>query len=347
MWGVVSVNEMTVLQSFPIPRPTTNPYLIMLANALRADPELTVQNFSWRTALLSRFDVFHVHWPEIFVTGGRRDKRLVRQFLFLLVLLKLRIQRVPLVRTQHNVDLPEGLNRWEIWLLRLFERRTTLIIRLTEETPCTKPVATIPHGHYQEWFRDYPQVSPVPSRLGYVGLIRRYKGVETLLDAFSQTTAPQLGLSVSGNPSSTDLATALRGAASADTRIVVDLRFLDDVEFVTAISSAELMVFPYLAMHNSGGVLAALSLSRPVLVPDNVVNRQLAQEVGPGWVHLFQTPLSGARLLLALSAVQGMDTVTGPDLSRRGWEATAAQHKNAYQQALRLVRHDNREVKMP
>jgi beta-1,4-mannosyltransferase len=61
---------LTVLQGFPVPRPTTNPYLVMLAQSLREQPGVTVLPFSWRTALVGRFDVYHSHWPEILV-GGR------------------------------------------------------------------------------------------------------------------------------------------------------------------------------------------------------------------------------------------------------------------------------------
>ena len=52
-----------VQQSFPTPRPTTNPYLVMLRDAVDAVPGVTVRTFSWRAALTRRADVFHVHWP--------------------------------------------------------------------------------------------------------------------------------------------------------------------------------------------------------------------------------------------------------------------------------------------
>ncbi len=62
------------------------------------------------------------------------------------------------------------------------------------------------------------------------------------------------------------------------------------------------MVLPYREMHNSGAALTALSLNRPVLVPDNEVNRELAEEVGPGWVFRYDGELTGRHLLDALAA---------------------------------------------
>lgn len=65
-----------VLQSFRTPRPTTNPYIVMLGETLRTTPGVVLLNFSWRRALFGRFDVFHVHWPEILVTDCPPPARL-------------------------------------------------------------------------------------------------------------------------------------------------------------------------------------------------------------------------------------------------------------------------------
>ncbi len=59
--------RLRVLQSFKEPGPYTNPYVVMLREALTATPGLEVLTFSWRTALLGRYDVFHVHWPETII----------------------------------------------------------------------------------------------------------------------------------------------------------------------------------------------------------------------------------------------------------------------------------------
>lgn len=332
------MDRLTVLQSFPEPRPTTNPYLVMLAGALREDPQLRVLNFSWRTALGSRYEVFHVHWPEIMVTGGTWPKRTVRQLLFLGLLAKLRLQRTAVVRTRHNLELPEGLGRIESWLLGMFERRTDLVIRLTDETPVAGPSSTIVHGHYRTWFAGRPHSAMVSGRFGYAGLIRRYKGVEALVAAFSSLPGPELSLGIGGKPSSAELSGALEAAARADPRILLALEFLPDDEFVAAVTAAELMVFPYRAMHNSGGVLAALSLDRPALVPDNAVNRALAAEVGPGWLHFFTAPLTAAALESALASARSPGRTPAPDLAMRGWDHAALAHKDAYLRALSLRR---------
>ncbi|MBM4515638.1 hypothetical protein GS432_01345 [Rhodococcus hoagii] len=56
-------------------------------------------------------------------------------------------------------------------------------------------------------------------------------------------------------------------------RVSSALGFAPDADLVREISMSEMVVLPYRFMHNSGAVLLALSLDRPVLVPDNEVNR--------------------------------------------------------------------------
>ena len=57
----------------------------------RRSPDVEVQYFSWRTALLGRYDVFHVHWPEVLVRGRTRWRAMARSLLFVLVLARLRL----------------------------------------------------------------------------------------------------------------------------------------------------------------------------------------------------------------------------------------------------------------
>jgi glycosyltransferase involved in cell wall biosynthesis len=169
-----------------------------------------------------------------------------------------------------------------------------------------------------------------------VGLVRRYKGVEDLVAAFIALDDPSLSLRVAGKPSSSELVDALTATAGGDERVTFDPRFLDDAELVHAISSSELIVLPYRHMHNSGTVLAALSLDRPVLVPDNEVNRALSEEVGAGWVHMFDGTLTPEALRTALDAAR--KRAGRPNLSAREWPVSTDKHVAAFERAVHLAR---------
>lgn len=326
---------LTVLQSFPAPRATSvNPYTRLLAESLEARG-IRVVHFSWRAALTARFDLFQVHWPEILVEGHSPLKQVAREVLTLAFVMRLRLLGRPIVRTMHNLGRPEGLSRVQNALIGLIERQTSVVVTLNESTPvgAGTPAVLIPHGHYRGWFAGFPRSTAIPGRGGYAGRIRRYKGVELLLEAFAATRglADGLSLRVAGYPSNEQLAHDVTGLAAADDRVEVALGFISDAQLVDIVTSSTAAVLPYRFMHNSAAAITALSLDRPVVVPRNEVNERLAAEVGPGWVRLFDGDLSPAAIIDALSEPIPS---TPPDLSAREWPDASAAHERAYRIAL-------------
>ena len=332
---------MRVLQSFPAPRMTTNPYLVMLARSLDALPGVSVLTFSWGRALTARYDVVHLHWPEILTTGNTPARTALRRAMLLVLLLRWTLTGVPVVRTWHNVRPHQGGDRVRELLLRWIDRLTRVGVRLNEETPAPGVVVTVPHGHYRDWFAPHPAAPPVRRRLAFVGLIRPYKDVPALLRAFAATAAhlPDAQLTVAGAPEPTELAGQVERAAGADTRVTVRLEYLDDAALVETVTTSRLVVLPYAEMHNSGAALMALSLDRPVLVPDNPVNRRLAAEVGEAWVRRYAPPLTGEALAAALDQPLPPGR---PDLSGREWDDAGERHLAAYRRARELGRRRGR-----
>lgn len=330
---------LVVMESLTRLRPTTNPYLVQLCTALDDTPGIELSFFSWRRALIGRLDVFHVHWPELLVGGHKLAGRMARRVLTIAFLIRVRLTRVAVVRTLHNLDRPSDMSRLDLALLDRLDRLTTLTITLNDDTPLPDGHArrTILHGHYRDWFAPHPAPAPTKGRIGYVGLIRRYKGVEQLIGAFRSLDAEGTSLSIAGRPSTDDLKSELISLAGGDERVEFDFRFLDDAELVRRIADAEFIVLPYRHMHNSGTALAALSVTRPILVPDNAVNRALAEEVGERWVHLFDGELADADLARVRAAI-GEGVKGEPDLSQRDWTTVGAAHAEAFRAASMLRR---------
>ncbi|GAA4753634.1 GDP-mannose--glycolipid 4-beta-D-mannosyltransferase [Amnibacterium soli] len=325
--------RIVVQQSFPPPRPTTNPYIVMLRDALAGDSRIALRTFSWRSALLGRYDLFHAHWPEILVSGRGRLRTAVRQALFALLLVRLTVTRTPVVRTVHNLELPSGISPVQRHLLLAFERRTTARIALNADTPADDGTVVVLHGHYRHWFERYPEPETIPGRVTYFGLIRRYKNVEALVHAF-RSLPGRVSLEVAGSPSSAELERGIRAAAGDDGRVHLRFAYLTDAELVETCGRGQLVVLPYLHMHNSGGVLAALSLDRPVLVPRNAANDALAAEVGEVWVQRYEGELSSEALDAALAATATISRGMRPDLDARSWPAGVDGHVRAYRLAL-------------
>lgn len=333
----MSPRPFVVQLSFPPPQAVRNPYTIMLTRSMAGLPDVEVRNFSWRGALLGRYDVFHVHWPEILVSGRTPLRALARQSLFVALLVRLAATRTPWVRTLHNVDLPAGISRRERWLLGLADRRTALRITLNPFTPVPEgaPHVMIRHGHYRDWFAEYSRSDQEPGCVAFVGRLRRYKGVESLIEAFRALPAGVASrLVIAGLPSSPELGESLAELAAGDERIELRPAFIPDHDFVQLVTGAELVVLPYRDMHNSGTALAVLSLDRPVLVPANRVNEQLSGEVGLGWVHQFDDHLSAEAIHHALAVLRGTSARReAPNLDAREWDDAARAHVSAYRQA--------------
>jgi beta-1,4-mannosyltransferase len=328
-------HDLTVLVSFRPPRATTNPYITMLSRSLRDEPGIRLRNFGWRVAIAGRYDVFHVHWPELLLAGRNRMKRAGRQLLFVLFLGRLWITRIPVVRTLHNIQPHENDGRVERFLLRLLDRRTVGWIRLNPSTESPDPARTVTilHGHYVDWFAEYEQPTSRPGNIVFAGLIREYKNIPALISAFSDLVDPSYRLRIVGSPSTEQLAASLSELAGSDRRVSVCFGYVADAQLAAEVAQSELVVLPYKEMHNSGAALMALSLNRPILAPDNEITRMLADEVGHGWVYRYQSDLSANDIAAAIDGIRARPFGVPPELSARGWDEAGSSHLAIYQRA--------------
>jgi glycosyltransferase involved in cell wall biosynthesis len=179
----------------------------------------------------------------------------------------------PLVLTAHDVLSREprpGQRRAE---RRLFTRFDALIVhsehgreRLVAELALDPSrVHVIPHGafaHLAEGEETAPRFASERPVALFFGLLRPYKGLELLLEAWRGIEQAELW--IVGKPR-LDLA-ALTAAAPAGVRF--DPRFVSDAELRGYFRRADLVVLPYLEADQSGVLFTALALGKPVLVTD-------------------------------------------------------------------------------
>ena len=334
-------SRLRVLHSLNPPDGTTK-YVDQMVDG--APAEVEVLFFSWWRALLGRYDVLHVHWPELLVRDRRRIARLAKRRALDALLIRLRLLRVPIVWTAHNLEPHEPGPPAEQRSLERFHRAVTLVIRLnpTTQVDGPQPVVTILHGHYRAQFAEYEHPPTEPGRLLYFGIIRPYKGVDRLLDAFRALADPDVSLRVVGHPHAGQRE-IVEAATDVDPRITADLRFVEDAQLAEEFGRSEVVVLPYREnMHNSGVVLVALSLDRPVLVPRSPTNEALAAEVGPGWIVQYDGELGPQTLTAALAEVRARPGLAGPRLEDRDWDVVGARHHDAYRRARALARRGRR-----
>lgn len=319
-----------VMHSFGPRSERENPYLWLLEDALAARGVVSAR-FAWSAALRTRYDVLHVHWPEYLVRGPSRLDRARRAALLALLVARLRLVGRPIVRTVHNAEPHEAGGPIERFAVRLLERSTTAWIHFAAPDGVDGPPHFVaPNGDYADWAGEHPHARAQPGRLVLFGQVRRYKNVPTLIRCFRELDDPALALEILGAPSHADLEQEVRVAAEGDPRIALALHHVPDDELVRAVTRAQLVVLPYSQLLNSAAVVAALTLARPVLVPETPGTTLIGDEVGPGWVLTYRGELTAEVLRGALAQVAAGPPATAPDLSARSWPSVAARHVEAY-----------------
>lgn len=308
-----------------------NPYTLMLLASMPA--EIRAVDFDWARGIAGRLDVIHLHWPELLLRDPNPLRRGAKKILFTLMFLRLMITATPIVQTVHNTSPHEDGTRYERRLLGTLTRRTRAWIVLNPTPVDVGPgrVVEILHGHYRDWFAGSVKPDTQPGRYLFFGLIRPYKQVVNLIDAYVELNDPATSLRIVGACSDPAVPTRVAAIDEPRSGISVDFSFVTDDQLADELGRAELVVLPYKEFYNSGAALLALSLGRPVLTPRSEASMALQAEFGSEWVLLFDGDLCGAHLKDALALRRSQPPSEPlPDLSRREWSGIGAAHAELY-----------------
>jgi glycosyltransferase involved in cell wall biosynthesis len=260
----------------------------------------------------------------------------------------------PLVLTAHDV-LPREPRRGQLAAQRrLYERFDAIVVhsehgrtRLVEELGADRDrVHVIPHGvftHLAERPPDVPPpVPPFQTEMPVVlmfGLMRPYKGIDVLLDAWrgedGQESIAGAELWIAGMPRM-DIS-SLQANAPAGVRFVP--RFVGDDELPAYFERADLVVLPYVQADQSGVLFTALAFGKPLLLSDvggfpemhstnaaRIVPAGDARALGRALRELLADPEARAAMGgHARAAAEG----------RYSWDAIAGAHLDLYERLLR------------
>jgi glycosyltransferase involved in cell wall biosynthesis len=188
--------------------------------------------------------------------------------------------------TRPRVLTAHGWLREEAWrerpsrgLRRLWDRMDAIVTlseygatRLREQAGIpAERVRVIPHGAF-DYLTRIPDPLPLPAELGAVegpvilcfGLIRPYKGVDILLDAFRAVEGAELW--VVGRPFGVSLDALRELASGARGRVRFVPRFVSDRELPAYFKRAEVVVLPHRDAEQSGVLYVALAFAKPVVM---------------------------------------------------------------------------------
>ncbi|HEX7278038.1 MAG TPA: glycosyltransferase family 4 protein [Solirubrobacterales bacterium] len=203
-------------------------------------------------------------------------------------------------------------------------------------------VRVIPHGAF-DYLTRLPEEMPLPAELegaeGPVilcfGLLRPYKGIENLLEAFRRVEGAELW--IVGNPRM-DTGPLRELAARAEGRVRFITRFVDDAEIPAIFRRADLVVLPYLDAEHSGVLYTGLAFGKPLVLSavggfPEVAEAGAARLVPPGDTAALAAALSdlagdeGARAELAAAATRA---AAGPF----SWDEAARRTMDLYRELI-------------
>jgi beta-1,4-mannosyltransferase len=316
--------EALCVLAWPYPRGSDlNPYARLMYSAFGS--RARVRPYAPLRRVRLPVDVLHIQWPEA-IFEGKLGRSLLGSAAKAIAVLracrKVRQAGGAVVLTVHNIA-PHGALRgaqhaiWRWYFVALL-REVGLLVSLSHAAreafiaryPQTAAVrwTVIPHPHYRTVFESVEGDAGVsrPDRgitIGMFGSIRPSKKVPQAIAVVRQLSSPTLSLMIAGKADPVEQGKVCSAAGGDD---AISLRFetLSDKEFQRAHAAVDGILLNQDGTLNSGSVLTALSLDRPVIAPDVGSLREVQKQVGEHWLRLFEPPLTAERLL---RAVEGLD----------------------------------------
>jgi glycosyltransferase involved in cell wall biosynthesis len=285
--------------------------------------------------------------------------------------------RPKLVLTAHDV-LPREPRPGQLAAQRrLYERMDAVVVhsehgrrRLTDELGLADGhVHVIPHGALRPWEEPAGAGDPRPGGAGapedggalppsfrdvegpvalFFGLLRPYKGIDVLLEAWQETASAAQGAGMTGaelwivgmpRMDMDPLRAAARAAERAGAgRVRILPRFVSGAETGAFMRRASLVVLPYREIDQSGVLFTALGAGRPLLLSDaggfpEVAATGAARTVRAGDPTSLSASLAallGDAATLREMAASARDAVAGP----YSWGAIAKAHLELYERLL-------------
>lgn len=322
---------------------TQNPFVQLWSDSL--DSDIRLLPFTWRRALLGRYDIVHFNWPEYLFVYRNRIKHVAGWLLTIALAFRLKAMRVPYVRSFHDIEPWVSVGFFDRALIRMLDGLVSQVVYLTDPKQLGaehraalsgKPVSMIKHPEYQP---SLPSSDDQPLPAGYrppfalcFGILRPYKAYESVIDAFLELDPrSDVQLKIMGAAPDPDYLTALE--RRVDGSPLIDLqpgRVADDV-LVQEISAARCVIVPYERLYNSGVVFMALSVGAPVLLRSGPVALELQQEYGNELVVTYDNELKASDIDAVFSSPRPAKLHTPVE---RTWRYAGKRYSDLYRRLL-------------
>lgn len=332
-----------------------NPYQELLRQALeKYGLAITYQSMfpsgHWLLAHRHQSIILHLHWPHTLYHAEKHITRFLRKLLFA------RMLGYHIVWTMHNL-LPHNSSYSKGWTylsrLVLVACSQAIIVHcnyakhaLWKTFYRNNQVYVIPHGSYCHYYpstssraeaRQQFRIHPAHCVYLYVGRIRPYKGIETLIQTFLQLAQPDTHLLIAGECTDEQFRQKLQDFVRPYTQITLIPEGIPDAKIQPLFAAADVFVAAFSNILTSGSIILALSFGLPVIAPNmGCLTELISPQIG-----ILYPPEQPDGLLCALNTIRtrnlkemgrlGLELMQSEEFS---WENIAAKTWQVYQQLL-------------
>ena len=312
---------------------SVNKFIDLFSSSIELGGHAT-REFSWGAKAGWSADVVILHWPDQFFLKRNWFGALKSYAKLWMLRAAKRLNGQRVVWVAHNVA-PHDASAMDAALRDSFfdtldgiiflSHRSKQLVEQNYPRLAAKAQLVTVHGHYKDVALSAPSAYCAPqgaAKLAYVGLIRPYKNLDTLITA-AAALPDALSLSVSGMVSRDGgaLLADLQARASGAPNIALDARPapLDDADVERLIDACHGVVLPYRNILNSGSALHALSRNRPVLAPRIGSLPELQAHVGEDWLYLYDGELTPQVLRAFVQRLRAGDRGQAAPLDAYDW----------------------------
>lgn len=223
-------------------------------------------------ASLFKADIVHFNWYESFHTDNK-FKLFIRYLKKKTYLNLLKLLNKKIVFTLHNKMPHDFNNKYQIKIMKwLIKKSDKIIIHCKYSYDVLKQynykfdynkIVYIPLPNFIDVYenkKEYNFINNNDMVLLFMGLVRPYKNVETIIEAANELKDKNIKFLICGKCSSEEYKNKLQELIKSD-NVITDFRFIEDEEVFSLISKCDLMVLPYSSISSLNSSAAILSFS--------------------------------------------------------------------------------------
>jgi glycosyltransferase involved in cell wall biosynthesis len=291
-----------------------NPYQHLMMKGLQADGRLSVRNGIHdrfcgilRTAAVQRPDYIHFDWETGYYYRRKLWMTLLNIPFFVLQVYMVRyIFNCTLVWTPHNI-IPHDARYLRIhrFCRRFFARQMKWIRLFSElsiqnavkEFRCSdKKFKIIPEGSYVEYYpntisrKEARSLLNIPENRNvilYLGLIKPYKGITTLIKSFLKSFNGNCLLVIAGRVMDTNYLESVKNIINEN--VILKDSFIKEGDLQVYFNAADVVALPFEKIENSGTAILAMGFKKAVIAPKmGVLTERLGNQVELLYEHSLE-----------------------------------------------------------